>query len=246
MYCRLLLFALVAHLSACGTAPSTAADGDATADVGGGDAPADSTAGDAVTDPGGGDISVDFGGRDAMTDSGIFDSIAVDSGGGDAPSGRVPERHRPEHVACDDQRSTDGPTIPEGMEEMANCTSHDDCTEGDNGRCSDFGRGFWGCTYDQCFSDDDCGVSACICGGDVAPNHCMGGDCQVDADCGPGGYCSPTFGECGNYSGEIAYYCHTPDDECIDDGDCGDNEWSYCAYNPAAGHWACSDSHCAG
>jgi Cys-rich repeat protein len=71
--------------------------------------------------------------------------------------------------------------------------------------------------------------------------------CAEDADCGEGGACSPTLGDCGDYAGVVAYYCHTPADECVDDADCtGTAGRGYCAYNPAAGHWMCSDAQCVG
>lgn len=130
------------------------------------------------------------------------------------------------------------------------CTTHEECTEGMNGRCTDYGRGYADCTYDQCFEDSECASGPCICGGDFAGNSCRGGDCQIDADCGDGGYCSPTFGDCGDYSGVIAYYCHTPEDECTDDTDCEGHRdgfgGAYCMYSPEVARWICSDSHCAG
>jgi len=173
---------------------------------------------------------------------------------------RVPERHRPERVECDDQRSEDGPFIDEGLREQfdpeggyVSCLEHGDCTDGQNGRCVGNGHDGWYCTYDQCRADADCGGDgggACQCGGGWRSDHnvCLGGDCQVDADCGADGFCSPTFGDCGSYSGFVEYRCHTADDECVDDADCGgEGDWGpYCAYNPAAGRWMCADSHCAG
>jgi Cys-rich repeat protein len=46
------------------------------------------------------------------------------------------------------------------------------------------------------------------------------GNCRVDADCGAGGYCSPSSntGICGDSL--AGYYCQTPADLCIDDSDC--------------------------
>jgi hypothetical protein len=169
-------------------------------------------------------------------------------------SGRVPAKHRPVAEMCDDERNSSGPFIDDWALEQGgdfvSCTAHEDCTEGDNGRCIGNGHDGWYCSYDRCFVDDDCD-NVCECEGGFRGdfNVCVGGDCRTDADCGPGGYCSPSFGDCGEYTGVVAYYCHTPDDECIDDSDCdGDGNFGapYCAYNPAAGKWMCSDSHCAG
>ncbi len=167
--------------------------------------------------------------------------------------GRAPEKHRPVAEMCDDARDSSGPFIDDWALEQGDyvsCTAHEECTEGDNGRCIGNGHDGWSCSYDRCFADDDCD-NVCECEGGFRGdfNVCVGGDCRTDADCGPGGYCSPSFGDCGEYTGVVAYYCHTPDDECIDDSDCdGDGNFGapYCAYNPAAGKWMCSDSHCAG
>lgn len=99
--------------------------------------------------------------------------------------------------------------------------------------------------YGSAVSDDECAAAPCGCGGDWV-NACLEGDCKIDADCGEGGYCSPSFGYCGNYHGVIAYYCHTAEDECINDSECVEMNQGYCAYVAEVGHWACSYSHCAG
>lgn len=163
------------------------------------------------------------------------------------PPVREPLRHRVAAEACDNMR-------PPGFEgepiEGAECAQDSDCVDGENGRCT-AGR-FIYCSYDRCFADADCanGMGGGVCGCEGAAfddsNVCLGGNCQVDADCGPQGFCSPTFGGCGNYSGVEAYYCHTPDDECIDDADCMDMPEGYCAFAPERGLWACSYSHCVG
>jgi len=189
----------------------------------------------------GGDTATDTGGGDTSTDTGETDSGGGDTGGPDTGLPE-PERHRPTAEVCDRERD-DTPVETFGME--GDCETHADCTEGENGRCTNLGR--WiACTYDDCFEDSDCGDTACICdGGSGASNACMGGNCQTDADCGPGGWCSPSYGECGDYSGVVAYYCHTPEDECVNDSDCG-GPGSYCWFDPTVAHWACSNSHCAG
>jgi hypothetical protein len=76
----------------------------------------------------------------------------------------------------------------------------------------------------------------------TVPNVCLGGNCRVDADCGPGGYCSPSFGSCGAYAGVVGYYCHTAKDKCVDDAECA----SDCRYDTIMGAWACGTSSCAG
>jgi len=178
-----------------------------------------------------------------------------DSGGPVLDAGDVgcmlpePAEHRPSGASCPTER--DYYTIDEMPDDWWDCTSHEECTEGDNGRCT--GNSFHGyyCTYDACFGDDDCGAGPCVCrgeGGGVGnggANRCLAGNCQTDADCGPGGWGSPTFGSCGDYSGVVGYYCHTCEDECTDDRDCGEYP-SYCAFDEGSGRWRCQDSHCAG
>jgi len=70
----------------------------------------------------------------------------------------------------------------------------------------------------------------------------------VDADCGAGGWCSPTYDfSCGSFFGFIGYYCHTPSDTCLDDSDCGTGSPpASCRYNPTVGAWACATGQCAG
>ena len=67
----------------------------------------------------------------------------------------------------------------------------------------------------------------------------MPGNCHVDANCGVGGYCSPSYTGtgCGSLGG---YYCHTPSDQCIDDTDCGSGGGlSVCTYDQSVGYWMC-------
>ena len=163
---------------------------------------------------------------------------------------RVPLNHRPAEVTCDNERAPGladpDPGVP------ASCLADIECTEGVNGRCIGNGHDGYYCTYDECFADADCGGNVCGCGGGFRSDHniCMSGNCAIDSDCGPGGFCSPSFSDCGNYFGVVAYFCHTPQDECIDDADCGadgGDPWgSYCMFDEGVGHWTCSNSQCAG
>lgn len=128
---------------------------------------------------------------------------------------------------------------------------------GSNGRCVGNPHDGCRCSYDACVDDRGCTAGGpCACRlatrGAAGANVCLPGNCQVDADCGAGGYCSPTFGSCGEYSGVVGYRCHTRQDECLDDEDCagGDagflGQRPYCMYAPEVGHWRCSNSACAG
>jgi len=108
------------------------------------------------------------------------------------------------------------------------------------------------CTYDTCHADSDCvstaasGLGICDCretpdhGLDNAshanPNYCVyGNNCRVDTDCKTGlPYCSPSADpNCGNFAG---YFCHTSDDECVDNSDCSSG---VCAWMATAKHWLC-------
>ena len=170
----------------------------------------------------------------------------------------------PDAVACD--TDTDCPPPAECADCRAACTETEEgdrfcitlrgdgcaqdehCTRGDNGRCEDF-RGDWRCTYDECFADASCnqgGPCACEGGFWSDSNVCLPGNCRTDADCGSAGYCSPTFGDCGGYSGVIGYYCHTAQDTCLDDADCTANGSGYCMYRPELAHWACGYGQCVG
>lgn len=190
------------------------------------------------------------------TDAGPSDTVnpadtTADSSLPDGSTCVIPEPaiHRTTAEACDRERPVgDLSTIPEGS--FQECTTHEECTEGDNGRCTTPGRDSWMCTYDQCFQDSDCGTTVCACEGGWGTdnNVCRQGNCQVDADCGAGNFCSPSFGDCGDYSGVVAFYCRTCDDECVNDTDCQDPNLGsgYCAYLPDRAHWACSWSQCVG
>lgn len=166
---------------------------------------------------------------------------------GTTSSVRVPVEHRSVAAACDDVR----PKGSGGDPSFRGCLVDEDCNEGANGRCN-FDRRGSRCSYDTCFSDSDCGTNVCACESpDVSHigNKCLIGNCQVDADCGTDGFCSPTFGSCGNYNGDIAYFCHTPEDECIDDSDCSDKDGvgtPYCKFSNEVNHWVCDDSQCVG
>lgn len=183
---------------------------------------------------------------------------AILAGGacGGQTASREPKQHRSKPVTCD---STRDPTPPSGFPvdpSVSTCATDSDCTDGKNGRCTPM-RGLASCTYDECFTDADCanrvatntdqrsGSAVCSCGMGYGNNTCLEpGNCLTDADCG-GGYCSPSFGTCGNYLGVTTYYCHTSRDRCVDDADCG-SMGAYCAYSPMEGLWSCSTSECAG
>lgn len=154
----------------------------------------------------------------------------------DAP--RVPTHHRPTAITCDDS--------PPPEDCAGGCPGG--CTAGTNGRCVHDSH-ICICVYDQCFTKSDCPADkSCACRtqayGGHGSNVCIPSNCDVDADCGPPGYCSSTFDvTCGQPDSGI--YCRTPKDTCVDDADCTKSAGGYCAYVPTTGHWSCNYATCA-
>lgn len=120
------------------------------------------------------------------------------------------------------------------------CSSHAECTEGVNGRC---GSGGEGCSYDECFGDEDCPAGAvCDCAGGRDNHRCLPGECITDDDCAEGLWCSPSTSlECP--VGVVGFYCHTAADECVADGDCSDPS-EFCAFDGARRAWVCTAQLC--
>lgn len=158
-----------------------------------------------------------------------------------------PESHREVAMMCDDVREP-SLTMADPNQQVGGgeCGSDADCTDGDNGRCIQ-GRGQF-CTYDTCYADSDCGTGVCECGQGVGNNHCVSqGNCQVDTDCSGGQFCSPSLGSCGPYGGVVGYFCHTPEDECVNDSDCtGSSPDAHCSFNEESDRWTCSTAFCVG
>lgn len=176
-------------------------------------------------------------------------SAATTTGSGSGGSASLPEpaEHRPSAEMCTG-------TPPAGNALSGNtgeCSSDADCTAGDNGRCIWPFGGDNLCTYDQCFEDADCGaVSVCACrlGTAFDMNQCFQGSCVLDTDCGPGGYCSPSglvSPNCmtGISPGSIGFFCHTAEDECTDDSDCGE-QGQACLFQVEAMRWQCHELLC--
>jgi hypothetical protein len=191
-------------------------------------------------------------------DSGSSDAIApvacgptsVDAGAPSTGDAAVPLDHRPTHACCPASRGPGPSGQPYSSGNADGCSSDSQCTAGVNGRCFPFGGlvGRGGCSYDECFTDSQCGPQAiCACRGsstDQSANYCVPvGDCVVDSDCGPGGYCSPSRESCGS----TPYYCHTPVDTCTNDTDCpavdaGGSPCAVvapCAYDLQERRWTC-------
>jgi hypothetical protein len=190
------------------------------------------------------------------TDVPAVDRPVIDAPPADVPStGRVPLRHRATATACTAPRPAS--TCDPGGVPMSECANDSQCAAGTNGRCVGNPHDGCRCNYDACVNDADCAMGgACECRlagrGAAGANACIPGNCRVDADCGPRGFCSPTLGDCGDFGGLSGYYCHTPTDECVDDADCASQDAGflgqtpYCAYSRQVGHWRCSSQACAG
>ncbi len=242
----LICLALTSLLSACGGDDEPNGRPDASNDTG-------------RPDTGGGDTGMDA--RDDARPDARPDGDRPDVGPDgelpdatpDADGGRpTPTNHRAAPPVCSHERAT-WDFMADGA--SGECQTHDDCNNaelGTNGRCG-YSRIGTQCSYDTCFADSDCSAmpnGVCACEDDMGATHCQYGGCVVDSDCGEGGYCSPSFGSCGNYFGVIGYWCHTQDDECTEDSECTEMEGTfgggYCAYSEEVNHWVCQYSHCAG
>lgn len=205
--------------------------------------------GDATKEPDGAPDVVD-GGSDALPPP---DEASADQGIADAAPdvSSAPSNHRPSGAACTQPRPPGNATC--NHDGGTSCASDQDCTGGLNGRCvcdllptGDANI----CSYDQCASDTDCadGGGVCVCRENAindwgTQNVCLsGGNCHVDSEC-PSGYCSPSPlpADCkGRWYG---YFCHMPNDECVNDSDCtGSN--AFCAFDRGQGRWVCSNSMC--
>ena len=199
-------------------------------------------------------------------------------GGVSGRSGGVPLQHRSSSASCPAQR---GPApqlcaggtcysqpypYPAGI--PTTCSSDSQCTAGVNGRCFPLEGNITagGCSYDECFTDSNCGArTPCICRSSSTDNYAnvcfVGGNCAVDSDCGPGGYCSPSMETCYStnpnveaegLAGPNPYFCHTTSDLCINDSDCppldaGTASYfgtSLCAYNTQDNRWECTQFVC--
>src|SRR5579872_371478 len=101
------------------------------------------------------------------------------------------------------------------------------------------------CSFDQCLDDSDCPSNqVCSCSADsygglgCHSNACVPATCHVDANCGPGGFCSPdTSGHCGYI---VGYHCHKPTDPCFNNAECGlVTSPGGCVYSAPLGQFCC-------
>jgi hypothetical protein len=179
-------------------------------------------------------------GASNSSSSGASSSSGTSSG---ADGGRVPLNHRPNDAQCL-AAAPAGDCAIHGP--VGQCSSDAACTAGTDGRCieSNGGAVSCSCTYDTCMQDTDCPTGeTCACHGSPYTNGdgntCIKSGCRVDADCGTNGYCSPAYdtSSCGSLLG---YFCHTPEDQCVNDSDCTDGGLAQkCTYSSSALYWKC-------
>ena len=218
---------------------------------------------------------------------------AASCGPGATVAPRAPSSHRASGSSCPSDR---GPVSPDASmctapadSGLCICVADSDCTAGQNGRCTrnirptvggfgipaDYSEGT-SCSYDECFSDSQCsdGGAPCTCRASgilTEANVCVsGGNCAVDSECGPGGYCSPSalegcscWGPCAPDAGGgcaesidggppvavacvcsipcSGYFCHTRCDQCVEDSDC---QSGHCSYDTMSGRWECLQPAC--
>lgn len=240
MRARGAFFLLASSLVACGDL------------VGGADAGPGGSNGHSV-DSGVTSAKADSGSGDSAPESGNCSPAFLEAGTGLSGDVEIPIYHRAAPSCCPSERG-EAPafTPPAG----SGCSTDADCTSGADGRCFGYilSEGPGVCSYDQCSTDSECGSGTpCICRSspsDSSPNVCASeGNCVLDSDCGPGGYCSPSSQSC---YGALGYYCHTASDTCINDADCPSADAgayscpvsSICAYGADAGGWSCMQQVC--
>lgn len=213
----------------------------------------------------------------------VLAATASCSGASSGTSTRAAVNNRAASSACPQERGTGISGLPTQCEgsARATCARDSDCAFGANGRCLQApgpACGYY-CSYDNCTQDSDCAANApCACrssNSDIGPNTCAtGSNCRVDADCGPGGFCSPSLvgSSCGCNS-EI--FCHAdsgsscsetgPDGlaksvPCSCDGNCGhgyfchttkdrcldDNDCAggACSFDLTSQSWMCTGLSC--
>lgn len=183
----------------------------------------------------------------------VVSTVVGCSGAGTAkPLPSPPPRAATVHRAA---ASTCAPRAPSASPAQGgvagDCMTDADCTQGRNGRCQGTGLGIVGCTYDACTADADCsggGFCDCRATESLVVNRCVTSfDCHIDADCGPSDFCSPSWNPDGTGGTSLSfqgYFCHTSQDECVNDADC-QSSTSYaggvsCDFEPGRSLWRCS------
>lgn len=204
----------------------------------------------------GGATTTDPSRTSSATDAGVDNSdTGKPNGNPDQSPPKVPTNHRSTPEACTGDRPA-GVSASDAKNLNGECHSDAECTKGKSGRCEVQAGLTLACTYDECAQDTDCGSGVCNCrtATHSGANTCFRGNCLTDADCG-GEYCSPSgtqiTGNCLNSpngpvpASSFGYFCHTKNDECINDTDCKGDE-AACVFDTASSKWACITLWCTG
>ena len=185
--------------------------------------------------------------------------------GSDVPEGTLTRpipNHREVAETCEStleprQDPTCIPSRPRNADPENECASDADC-EGEGARCLDEWQGMGAtlctCHVPECFEDSDCpGTGVCSCGktensgsmhcegpgGQSCLHECLLSDCQTDADCGEGKFCTASWDICGWQ--KVGYHCHDPEvAECFSAWECmGEYNWG-CNFEKGTG-WVCQE-----
>ena len=173
---------------------------------------------------------------------------------GDAGDGRPPRRDAQAWVydLCDRDRVRPRELVL-GPAPGSECRADEDCTEGDQGRCSRSGdTGAFGCTYDCCYEPSDCpSWLRCACGvGPQQHNACLLADCTGPEDCGDFA-CDVSWGcegpgQIGD--GNAQFRCHTALDACQSDADCPARQFctreNFSSMSTPDDRWRCDTRTC--
>jgi hypothetical protein len=170
--------------------------------------------------------------------SGSFGRAGATGVGGGGSSASVLPNHRATASTCPTFPPPTVTTCPTPFGSPLECMTNADCTNGVDGRCEgSLPAGGCTCSYNECYSDAACpAAEVCACSNTYSGNTCVPSGCQVDADCGPGVYCSPVADPCTMVV--QSYQCRTSGDQCVTDTDC--TEGYICAFDSNMKLWACT------
>jgi hypothetical protein len=182
------------------------------------------------------------------SDAGVPDASVSnpDAGALSHDAGRVPKEHRVSRTPCSTERGAVTPTSDGCPVDAGRCAQDSDCAAGRNGRCEDVGLCPSDCSYDDCFQDSDCAnQKPCGCRlSAIDMNRCYPtSNCNIDSDCGDGGYCSPSLVDrgciCSSGTCTAGYFCHTERDGCLDERDCPNA--APCAFDQVEQRFVCQE-----
>ncbi|MCB9780702.1 MAG: ferritin-like domain-containing protein [Alphaproteobacteria bacterium] len=199
----------------------------------------------------------DSGGSTSTTDLGCAGGTAilgpdgVNTGYVTCPDGSV------DRVSAESMDPTHALPACEGTEEVRDCETDADCTDGENGTCVSAVESYYyydgygpsttcGCVY-SCKSDADCGAGkACLpvaaAGHAIDHNRCVDAACTTGADCASGACGVSTYHDgCG---WDIQLTCRTGSDLCRSSDECADYEYCSVPTYYGGSEWTCNGPNC--